>query len=640
MQQRIINNKTVKFFCLITFCFLIFSCNKSEYEKKYDQLRKEVLTHYKSDSNPLKEKAAIFLLDNLKKRYAVEGERYKVYSDTIRKYHKKFWVLHKKLMPLKNKSFGEIISADISVLSSEYLIDNIDRAFAAYEKAGWKDQVGFDTFCEYVLPYRIGNEPLENWRKEIENDSLFKITGDTIYSFTDLETAALWFTKKHSIIKKDFWLKWGANAPGVPNLQYSILNLLSTGACSNLAQVSMFACRSICMPIANDFTPHWANATLGHDWVAIITPTGSIPFVLPVKKSMNNYKTPGRIPSKVYRKTFSENKESHAIKKGYCRYLPWIFNNSRLIDVTSLYMPSHDIAIPVIENPDKSKFAYLAVSNRDSWVLVGWGKVKRKMAKYEQVVENSVYLPVFDDGSGIQPLNYPFVIDTIGRPAYLKPDHQNLRKIELFRKHPISWFINKYINSMIGGRFQAANNKDFKNAVTLYTINESPGVYYNDIQLNVPNKYRFVRYLAKDSSQCNVAEIEFYDKNEAKPLIGEFIGAKGYKAFDNVFDGNVLTFFNASEEPNRWVGLDLGKPVEISKIRFVSRNDKNHIISGDSYELFYWENEWKSLGQQVATDKVLVYDQVPSNCLFLLRNYTEGKEERIFTYENGKQVWW
>jgi hypothetical protein len=26
--------------------------------------------------------------------------------------------------------------------------------------------------------------------------------------------------------------------------------------------------------------------------------------------------------------------------------------------------------------------------------------------------------------------------------------------------------------------------------------------------------------------------------------------------------------------------------------------------------------------------------------LYLLQNLTKGKEERIFTYENGKQVWW
>lgn len=33
-------------------------------------------------------------------------------------------------------------------------------------------------------------------------------------------------------------------------------------------------------------------------------------------------------------------------------------------------------------------------------------------------------------------------------------------------------------------------------------------------------------------------------------------------------------------------------------------------------------------------------DNVPTNALLLLRNHTKGKEERIFTYENGEQVWW
>ena len=37
---------------------------------------------------------------------------------------------------------------------------------------------------------------------------------------------------------------------------------------------------------------------------------------------------------------------------------------------------------------------------------------------------------------------------------------------------------------------------------------------------------------------------------------------------------------------------------------------------------------------------VLYVDNVPTNALLLLRNHTKGKEERIFTYENGEQVWW
>lgn len=35
-----------------------------------------------------------------------------------------------------------------------------------------------------------------------------------------------------------------------------------------------------------------------------------------------------------------------------------------------------------------------------------------------------------------------------------------------------------------------------------------------------------------------------------------------------------------------------------------------------------------------------VCDSCPSNALFRLRNLTRGKEERIFTYDNGEQVWW
>lgn len=36
----------------------------------------------------------------------------------------------------------------------------------------------------------------------------------------------------------------------------------------------------------------------------------------------------------------------------------------------------------------------------------------------------------------------------------------------------------------------------------------------------------------------------------------------------------------------------------------------------------------------------LIYDNVPSGALYLLKNHTEGKEERIFTYSNGQQNWY
>lgn len=49
---------------------------------------------------------------------------------------------------------------------------------------------------------------------------------------------------------------------------------------------------------------------------------------------------------------------------------------------------------------------------------------------------------------------------------------------------------------------------------------------------------------------------------------------------------------------------------------------------------------WKSLGVQVAKAQHLQYHNIPENALLLLRNHSRGVEERIFTYEDGKQIWW
>ncbi len=57
---------------------------------------------------------------------------------------------------------------------------------------------------------------------------------------------------------------------------------------------------------------------------------------------------------------------------------------------------------------------------------------------------------------------------------------------------------------------------------------------------------------------------------------------------------------------------------------------------------FYIEIEmgWVSLGTKISNDYFLNYDNVPSGALYWLKNHTRGIEERIFTIENGKQIFW
>ena len=129
--------------------------------------------------------------------------------------------------------------------------------------------------------------------------------------------------------------------------------------------------------------------------------------------------------------------------------------------------------------------------------------------------------------------------------------------------------------------------------------------------------------------------------------LGKIIGTDGSCRSESIylkeaaFDGDLLTYFDAPHWADCWVGMDFGKPVDISRVTCIMRGDGNDIEIGNEYELFFWQQgKWQSLGRQTGKDIYLEYENCPSNALFLLRNLTKGKEERIFTYEDGRQVWW
>ena len=68
--------------------------------------------------------------------------------------------------------------------------------------------------------------------------------------------------------------------------------------------------------------------------------------------------------------------------------------------------------------------------------------------------------------------------------------------------------------------------------------------------------------------------------------------------------------------------------------------DRTFLTPGQEYELFYWSDGWQSLGKSVAGDEALVFENLPAGCLYWLVADSSDHEERIFTIENGEQVWW
>ncbi len=61
---------------------------------------------------------------------------------------------------------------------------------------------------------------------------------------------------------------------------------------------------------------------------------------------------------------------------------------------------------------------------------------------------------------------------------------------------------------------------------------------------------------------------------------------------------------------------------------------------GKTYELFVWRDGWQSLGKQTAGDEPVSFDNVPTGGLYWLVAEGSRRLERIFTIEDGKQVWW
>ena len=197
----------------------------------------------------------------------------------------------------------------------------------------------------------------------------------------------------------------------------------------------------------------------------------------------------------------------------------------------------------------------------------------------------------------------------------------------------------------VGTRFSVCNKKDLSDSLNVYTIEKLP--FYED-SFKIPTNKKY-RYLICDFQNTpafqdaySIAEIKIFGKNRQQ-LEGKLTGTKGISdnKLENVMDEDRVSFYQPDKsEKRQYIVFDLGQPREIEKVEFYPRSDDNRIVTGELYELFYWDKKWISLGRQYGKENRLAFHNIPQNALFRIHNHTRGKEHRPFTYEEGKQVWW
>lgn len=182
---------------LICFLFICCSCSKDEQEQLEKALEfassnrtklEKVLHHYEHDS--LKLEAAKFLIRNMPHCYSYPQGGDMDSVKRVRTYYSPFGQIDQTYA----KQWGHYTYRnlpkiyDAHVITARYLIGNIDHAFDNWQKRPWNRSLSFEDFCEYLLPYRLGDEPLEEWRELYEKEYGYLL--DSIYTGSDVVEAA------------------------------------------------------------------------------------------------------------------------------------------------------------------------------------------------------------------------------------------------------------------------------------------------------------------------------------------------------------------------------------------------------------------------------------------------------------------
>ena len=176
---------------------------------------------------------------------------------------------------------------DAATLDAKLLLENIDQAFEAWRDRPWAQDMSYETFRDYVLPYRGSEEPARSFRPRMrqryadlptrmkdprdprEAASLIRADVDRLIGFSEL-----------------FYLH-----PTDQSLDEMLARKL--GRCEDITNMVMYAWRANAIAAASDYTPAWADRDNNHAWEVVLDNQG------------HGHAGLGSRAAKVYRKMFA-----------------------------------------------------------------------------------------------------------------------------------------------------------------------------------------------------------------------------------------------------------------------------------------------------------------------------------------------
>lgn len=597
--------------------------NRGELEK--------VLSHY--ENNPEKLEAARFLIRNMPRWYGYEGWQLDSIKPVLIQKDKGEAVPKEVIAKWQRVSFYSLPKVyDAKVITADYLIENIDLAFDVWKRYPWNRNLGFDDFCELILPYRIGDEPLSSWRK-LYHDYYTAIL-DSTYQGNDVIEASKAVDKD----LKRVYYRWNTDF-SIPHQSADFLFYHRVGFCREACDVTLYAMRACGIPVASEYFVYSPEYQHPHFWTVLRDTTGKfIQFGFnEFEASRINPGTDGRKKGKVYRYCFGAQDELFSgITKD--NKVPALFRDRFIKDVTANYFGENEVSVSV--QSAYEDYIYLGVFSPGGWIPVDIAHNNKGNVTFRNLEPDVIYQPLISDGQNHRAAGFPFIYkdETV---HLLKPDTTSMKKVILKRKMSLMPTIAEFLyRAIIGSKIEVSADLSFTRPDLVYQFNDT--LDYNYYELTPPDinkKYRYIKYIAPSGKRMELSELSVFKDSLCKEQIPlkRMNDIEPVRALDHITDGDILSYFQA-RDTSCFITYDLGKMTTIGKVVFSPRNDDNYVWPGDEYELFYQDgvNGWKSLGVQTATGWELEY-RVPDNALLWLRDRTKGREEQVFIYKEGKQ---
>jgi hypothetical protein len=623
--------------------FIMSACNRTsdrlEYALKFAENNRveleKVLEHYKSDGNPKKLEAAVFLIENIPFKYSYKGWQ----IDSLKKYKvlsiKDRLIVDEVDESLKHFNFTTLTKVyDAKVITSDYLINNIEFSFKVWNETSWGKHYSFDEFCEYILPYRLGDEPIEEWKPlyYAKYKSVLDSLGETQNVIKATQGIANYLKIEKFTDRKDF---------NLPHLGAQFLYYNRVGYCRDNCDFAAYVMRSLGIPVGVDKYLKSPCYRSRHFWNALIDTTHTPHAFNFMEFNVGPISNMKRKCGKIYRHMYGVQPEK--VKGLYTNSnFPNELRNPFIKDVTSTYF-NNRIEVQVNSICDE-EYVYLSVFSSGDWHPIDIGQIRKKNVSFCGVENNLIYNLIAINNGIKYTVGDPFVLKN-NIIHYLKANNDLKVDVELTRKYPMMWRLQEYLESVNGVKIYGNNKRTLEGATNLCIIQNSKNSNIVSVDCNALLKHRYIFYTAPTDERIQLAEIHFYSNKEGELEL--FPKINGYKALSESLQSiikcsrdNDLVSFYLSKTNGETLVFDFDKPVSIDRIEIAPRNDDNFIHKGDVYELFYHDSDkgWVSLGKQKGEGAILKYKNVPDNALMWLRNLTRGREEEVFYYENGKQV--